>query len=82
MEMKMNFKNNHTDLKCKLGCNEHDEMDEQKHLFECDVLLNNCGILANSVRIEYGDIFSENLRKQRNAIRLITQIWSTRKNLL
>ena len=75
----MNFKNNHTDLKCKLGCN---EMDEQKHLFECDVLLNNCEILANNVKIEYEDIFSENLRKQRNAIRLITQILSTRKNLL
>ena len=79
MEMKMNFKNNHTDLKCKLGCK---EMDDQKHLFECDVLLNNCEILANNVKIEYEDIFSENLRKQRNAIRLITQILSTRKNLL
>ena len=57
-------------------------MDDQKHLFECDVLLNNCEIIADNVRIEYGDIFSENLRKQRNAIRLITQILSTRKNLL
>ena len=79
MEMKINFKDNHTDLKRKLG---YKEMDDQKHLFECDVLLNNCGILARKVRIEYGDIFSENLRKQRNAIRLITQILSTRKNLL
>ena len=79
MELKNNFKNNYSDLKCKLGCN---EIDEQKHLFECEVLLNNCDILANNVKVEYEDIFSEEVSKQINAIRLLAQIWITRKNLL
>ena len=61
------------------GC---DEFDEQKHLFECEVLLNNSDILANNVKVEYEDIFSEEVSKQINAIRLLAQIWITRKNLL
>ena len=78
-EMKINYKNSFSDLKCQLGCN---ESDEQKHLFECDVLLNNCEKLANNVTVEYEDIFSEEIGKQLNAIKLIAQIWNTRQKLI
>ena len=78
-EMKMNFKNNFSELKCKLGC---DELDEQRHLFECDVLLSNSDILSNNVTVEYEDIFSQETTKQINSIKLLSHIWSIRQKLL
>ena len=79
MQMKTNYRNNFTELKCKLGCKEEDE---QSHLFQCDVLINNCENLANNVTVEYEDIFSTEISKQTKAIKLLTQIWSTRLKLI
>ena len=72
------MKNNFNELKCELGC---DELEEQKHLFDCETLLNNCEHLANNVTIEYEDIFGDET-KQRNAIKLLSHIWKTRYKLL
>ena len=78
INLKNNLKNNFNELKCELGC---DELEEQKHLFDCETLLNNCEHLANNVTIEYEDIFGDET-KQRNAIKLLSHIWKTRDKLL
>ena len=75
---KANFKNGYTDLSCKLGCNEEES---QQHLFQCDFLLRNCEELANNVTVEYEDIFG-NIKKQREAFKLITKIWTKREKII
>ena len=78
-QMKMNYKNNFNVLKCRLGCTDDEE---QKHLFECDVLINNCENLENNMTVEYEDIFSTEISKQVKAIKLLSQIWGIRQKLI
>ena len=77
-EMKINFKNKYSDHLCSL-CGI--ELDQQAHLMNCEILLDNCKALRNNIEIEYEDIFGTKI-KQRRAIKLFMKIWKTRKNLL
>ena len=77
-DLKMNFKNMHIDHTCPL-CKEHD--DSQKHILECETILNKSEDLANNSRVEYEDIF-EGKSKQIEAIKLISKAFKVREKLL
>ena len=77
-EFRNNFRNKFENIQCKL-CKR--EIDEQQHMFYCEVLINNCETLAENIKIEYEDIFSTKL-KQYKAIKLISKIWKVRENLM
>ena len=77
-EMKSNFKNRYIDYLCLLCGN---ELDQQIHLMNCDILIENCSPLSNNTEIEYEDIFGTK-DKQKMAIKLIMKIWKTREKLL
>ena len=77
-EMKINFKNKYSDHLCSL-C--ESDLDQQSHLFNCEVLIDKCRLLGNNIEIEYEDVFGTK-DKQQKAIKLIMQIWKTREKLL
>ena len=76
-DMKNNYKNKYENITCNL-CKK--EIDQQSHLFYCEVLIQNCKSLAENCEIEYEDIFSKD--KQSQAIDLISEIWMVREKLL
>ena len=77
--VKANFKNSFIDLKCKLGC---DSEDNQKHIIECDIILNESQKLASNISIEYEDIFKEDSKSQNTAAKLIYEAWKIRENII
>ena len=77
--VKANFKNSFIDLKCKLGC---DSEDNQKHIIECDIILNESQKLASNISIEYEDIFKEDSKLQNTAAKLIYEAWKIRENII
>ena len=76
-EFRSNFKNKYENNQCKL-CKS--EMDEQQHMFYCQILIDNCKVLAENIEVEYEDIFSTK-SKQYKAIKLISKIWKVREKL-
>ena len=78
--VKANFKNSFIDLKCKLGCINSE--DNQKHIIECDIILNESQKLAHNTKIEYEDIFQEDSKLQNEAAKLIYHAWKIRENLI
>ena len=77
-EFKNNFRNKYENLQCRL-CKS--EIEDQPHLFYCQILINNCEELAENSDIEFEDIFSTNLKQQQKAIKLIAKIWKVREKL-
>ena len=79
LNVKSNFKNNHSDLSCPLLCG-HSE-DNQQHILECSILLqNNKDVTIDKVK--YDDIFSSDISKQIRTIRIIRKLWNERKNII
>ena len=76
-EVKVNFKGKYEDLLCPL-CNI--EQDSQSHLFNCNVLIENCKELFDNQEVEYEDIFS-NQEKQNRVIKLLNKMWQTREQM-
>ena len=54
-ELKSNFKNKYFDEVCSL-CKNNDE--NQSHLMECEILIDECEALKENIHIKYEDIFS------------------------
>ena len=78
VEIKCNYKNKFTDLKCTF-CNSQED-DNQYHLLQCDYLIKNCRNLADNVTIEYEDIFDK-LEKQIPAAKLLHEVLKIRAKL-
>ena len=78
IDLKTNYRNKYFDLSCQLGCG---SVENQIHLFQCEVLINKCEDLANNVKVEYEDIFGD-ITRQIDAIKLLTKIWNIRDNIL
>ena len=79
LNVKANFKNNHSDLSCPLLCG-HKE-DNQQHILECPILLQNINDITTD-KIEYDDISSSDISKQIRALRIISNLWKKRKTMM
>ena len=79
LNVKANFKNNHSDLSCPLLCG-HKE-DNQQHILECPILLQNINDITSD-KIEYDDISSSDISKQIRALRIISNLWKKRKTMM
>ena len=77
-EFKNNFRGKYEDIQCKL-CKSN--IDDQHHIFYCEILIDNCKELAENVKVEYEDIFLTK-SKQRKSIKLISKIWKVRQKLI
>ena len=78
IDIKDNFKHKYeNDLSCDL-CGEYED---QQHLLECKVLIENCKSLYNDSIIKYEDIFSTE-NKQLSAVKLFSEVLQTRQKLL
>ena len=78
LELKVNFKGKYQDIVCPL-CKSH--QDNQGHLFNCDILIENCKELSENLEIEYEDIFLSKA-KQIKAVKLLSKIWEIREDLI
>ena len=76
LSVKDNFKNDYAnnDLLCSLQCGEYED---QQHLLDCDILIQNCEALYNDMTVKYDDIFSKET-KQLEAVRLYAKVLKTR----
>ena len=73
LDIKSNFRNGHSDFSCQL-CGENLD---QEHILECKTLLeNNSDILQG--KIEYSDIFHEDIPKQTRILRIFRNLWKKR----
>ena len=78
IDVKTNFKNKYQNsFFCDL-CGEHED---QVHLLECQVLIDNCEALYEDSIVEYDDIFCSE-EKQLSAVKLFKQVLETRQKLL
>ena len=80
INVKDNFKNmyQNEDLLCSLKCGEYED---QNHLLECKILIDNCTALFEDATVQYEDLFlSEN--KQLEAVKLFVKVLKTRDRLL
>ena len=66
LEVKVNFKNKYSDLKCPI-CKESN--DSQEHVFECEQILKKCNIVVDK-HILYFHIFEKDVETQVAALRL------------
>ena len=80
VEVKVNFRNKYSDLKCP-ACKVDGEEDSQQHIFSCIKLLKECKILVDN-NIIYSDIFHKNIEKKAAAVRLFQYLWSARIKIL
>ena len=80
VQVKANFKTGFDSLFCDL-CKVEDEEENQPHLLNCEVLLNNCEALYNDESVEYDDIFSDK-ESQLKAVKLFEKVLEVRDNLL
>ena len=81
-ECKANYKQKyiHTNILCSL-CEEEDE--DQQHLLKCKVLLNKLRTTeVTEGGLEYEDIFSKNVKKQKVITALYITLFKIRKDLL
>ena len=53
----------------------------QRHLLECEAIIQNCYELYNDTEVRYEDIFSEHLEKQLQAVKLFTAVLETKEML-
>ena len=81
-DCKENFKQKyiHSNLLCDLCKNENEN---QQHIMKCKVILNEfkCNTLSIE-KIEYADIFSKNIRKQKEVTALFNSLFETRETIL
>ena len=78
IDIKDNFKHKYeNDLSCDL-CGEYED---QQHLLECKVLIENWKSLYNDSIIKYEDLFSTE-NKQLSAVKLFSEVLKTRQKLL
>ena len=75
-----NFKNKYinTDLLCALKCGEYED---QQHLLDCQVLIDNCEALYDDSIVQYKDLFSSEA-KQLDATKLYCKVLETREKLI
>ena len=78
IEVKANFKNNHSDILCPLGC---EDEDDQNHLLHCKKLIQNNNDITTG-NIEYSDIFHEDISRQVRILRIINNLWKIRRNIM
>ena len=78
LEVKVNFKNKYSDLKCPI-CKESN--DSQEHIFECEQILKKCNIVVDK-HILYSHIFEKDVETQVAALRLFQSLWSARQIFL
>ena len=80
VDVRENFKNKYlnNDYQCELKCG---ESEDQQHLLECQVLINNCDPLYNDSTVLYSDIFGSE-KKQLDAIKLFNKVLKTRETLI
>ena len=78
LDVKCNFKNNHSDLSCPL-CSLKE--DDQKHILECPVLLQNIKDVAIET-VNYDDIFEDDIYKQAKILRIFINLWKKKKIML
>ena len=78
IDVKNNSKNNYQNI---MSCDLCGEFEDQKHLLNCKVLIENCEALFNDSIVEYEDIFGTEI-KQLTAVRLYMKVLETREKLL
>ena len=78
IDVKSNYKNNHSDLSCAL-CGTRE--DDQKHVMECPILINNTSDISTG-NMNYDDIFGDDVIKQAKIVRIFRNLWKKRKNLM
>ena len=76
--VKCNYKNMYTDLKCTLCKSKED--DNQYHLLQCEYLIQCCKNLAENILVEYEDIY-ESLEKQIPAAKLLHEVLKIKSKL-
>ena len=80
VQVKANFKTGLDSLICDL-CKVEEEEENQSHLLNCEVLLNQCESLYNDESVEYDDIFADK-ESQLKAVKLFEKVLEVRDNLL
>ena len=80
VQVKANFKTGLDSLICDL-CKVEEEEENQSHLLNCEVLLNQCEALYNDESVEYDDIFADK-ESQLKAVKLFEKVLEVRDNLL
>ena len=80
VRVKDNFKNEfgNNNLSCSLQCGQYED---QQHLLNCDILIQNCEALYNDTSVKYEDLFGTE-KNQLEAVRLYAKILKTRNLLL
>ena len=80
VEVRENFKNKYlnNNYQCELNCGERED---QQHLLDCQVLIDNYDTLYNDSFVQYGDLFSSEA-KQLNAVKLYGKVLKTREKLI
>ena len=78
IEVKANFKNNHSDILCPMGW---EDEDDQNHLLHCKKLIQNNNDITTG-NIEYSDIFHEDISRQVRILRIINNLWKIRRNIM
>ena len=80
IDVKDNLKNKYinNDLLCELKCGQYED---QQHLLDCPILIENCKELYEDSTVQYDDLFCSE-RKQLDLVKLYTIVIKTRERLL
>ena len=80
VDVRENFKNKYPNnyFKCELKCG---ESENQQHLLDCTVLIENCDALYNDSTVKYEDLFASE-DKQLDAVKLYDKVLKKREELL
>ena len=78
--IKNDFRGMYTDIQCPLKCGEEDTL---QHILQCSILKShNTSSDISHTNIEYKDVFSSDIVKQKQATELYQQLLDIRTNLL
>ena len=78
VDVKDNFKQKYED---NMSCDACGEYEDQQHLLECKILIENCKSLYDDSTIRYEDLFST-VNTQLSTVKLFTEVLQTRQKLL
>ena len=78
VDIKLNFKNSHTDLSCPL-CAQVD--DTQEHVLMCSALMKDTYFVASGT-VKYSDIFHSDVTKQAAVSRIFQTLWNSRRKII
>ena len=78
VDIKINFKNSHTELSCPL-CGLVD--DSQEHVLVCSALMKDTSFVASGA-VKYSYIFHSDVTKQSAVARIFLTLWNSRKKMI